>query len=250
MRRLFVIFILLFSICVCTFAKGNHPLRIAVTHFSPPFAIQNSSSNLSGFDIDLMMYICKTINRPCEFIPMKSSQIFASIINKQADLGVGGINISNSTNKLIKFSIPYMLSEYRILSNKPYKDVEQAPQILKNKTIGMTKNSLVKDKFLNFASLNNMKIIEFANTSQLISALNDEAINFAIVKNATAIYWQNNSAGGLYTLGEPLDLGLNIGIPINFAQRDLMKSINKAILNYKNSPEYQRLYSMYFGIFS
>lgn len=240
--------ILLF--CSWVYASDNPPLRIAISHFSPPFVFQNSNHDLSGFDIDLMLHICKKLNRSCEFIPMRSSQVLTAIKNNQADMGLGGIDIGTNNYQNIRYSIPYMLSEYRFLGNKPIPNNKITLQILEQKVIGVKINSLAEKSLEQYTALNQIKLVKYYDTNKMISDLFNNKIDFAFVHSATANYWKNNSAGKLYIDSNPINVGIGIGIPINSNNLVLVESINNIINNYTNSQDYKQLYNIYFAGFS
>lgn len=249
-KRFSLIFWLLF-LSTAASATNNPPLKIAVSHFMPPFVMQNSNRDLAGFDIDLMLHICKDLDRKCQFIPMRSSQVLPAVALKKVDVGLGGIDIGNGRYTNISYSDPYMLSEYRFLTNKiSGGNSVNSPADLKNKRVGVKNNSLAKAAFLQFAKNNDIHLKEYSDTNKLITALLKDKIDIAIVHNATAAYWQNNSANQLKVIGNPLNIGLGIGIPIYRNNSELIQSINKSLASYKNSNEYRQLYMIYFGNFS
>ncbi|CAM3470705.1 transporter substrate-binding domain-containing protein [Legionella longbeachae] len=43
------------------------PIIVATEIFNPPFIMQGEKGQLFGFDIEMMMYICRTIHRDCQF---------------------------------------------------------------------------------------------------------------------------------------------------------------------------------------
>jgi polar amino acid transport system substrate-binding protein len=249
MRKLFGFIFLLLVVCNLANAKATTPIRIAVTHFSPPFVFQTANNELSGFDIDLMMHICETLDRPCEFIPMRSSQVLSAVATNKADVGIGGIDITLTRFKRIGFSVPYMIGEYRFLSNAPLSNQAVNDEWLKNKTIGILKNKIIKRQLAHYANKENITMVEFPDIDQLISALNENSINIAIVHNSTAMYWQNHSSGNLHALDGTLKLGPGLGIPISRSQRGLRTKINRAILTYQKTKAFNDLYSVYFGGF-
>ena len=251
MQKGFSLILWLLFLSTTAIAKNNPPLKIAVTHFMPPFVMQNSNRDLAGFDIDLMLHICKDLDRKCEFIPMRSSQVLPAVALKKVDVGLGGIDIGKGRYTNISYSDPYMLSEYRLLTNKySESDSLNSASDLKDKRIGVQNNSLAKAAFLQFAKSNDISLKEYKDTNKLITALLKNKIDIAVVHNATAAYWQNNSANQLKIIGNPLNIGLGIGIPVYSKNSELIRNINRSISSYKNSNEYKQLYMIYFGSFS
>ncbi len=235
--------------CKSIYATEMPAIRIAVAHFMPPFVIQNSNNDLSGFDIDLMLHICKSLDRKCIFIPMQSSQVTNAVAMQKADIGLGGIDIARNYIN-IKYSQPYMISEYRFLVRKEINNMPTSQLNLKNKTLGINKNSIAKYYFNQLSRYNNMRLIEFNSNHQLLSDLLSGKIEMAAVSNAMAIYWKNNSSEKLDIVGNPLNIGVGIGVIVNNKNPILLKNINNVIANYKKSPEYKQLYDIYFGRFS
>ncbi|MDF1757485.1 MAG: transporter substrate-binding domain-containing protein [Legionellaceae bacterium] len=246
MRIFITIICLMLIACNCSFADEETPIRIAVSHFSPPFVYQTASNELSGFDIDLMMHICKSKKLNCVFVPMQSKHILEAIASKSVDLGIGGIDISLNSYRYASLSIPYMNSEYRFLSTKDSNQASLTDSVLKNKKIGINNNGLAKKSFSKYAKQKHSKLVEYLDNDSLISALIDGSIDLALVRNETAVYWKNNSAGRIHTLGQPLHLGKGIGIPVSIHRPNLVTVINDAISEYKQTPEYKASYSMYF----
>lgn len=249
MRKVHIITFMVFLFCGHAFANEAQVVKIAVSQFSPPFAYQTADNELSGFDIDLMVQICKMKNLNCKFIPMESKYILEAIISKNVDVGIGGIDISLTSLQYLDVSVPYMKSEYRFLTTKKPLSTNLDKEMLTNKKIGVNNNGLAKKEFSSYAKQQKSKIIEFQDNDSLIAALVKGSIDLALLRNETAIYWQNHSSGRIYALGEPLHLGDGIGIPISLRRPNLVKTINTAILQYKVTPEYKSLYSMYFDPF-
>ena len=59
--------------------QTNPPLRVAVNPFLPPFVMQTNNNEFFGFDIGLMNYLCKSLQRECKYMPMSIDQIFSAV---------------------------------------------------------------------------------------------------------------------------------------------------------------------------
>lgn len=250
MRKLFILIFMLFTLSGFVYAKETRPIRIAVSHFLPPFVFEGANKELSGFDISLMGYICQEMERTCVFIPMKSTQVLSAVANHDADVGIGAITITLDRYKLVGFSIPYMLSESRFLGTKSMTVMPFTEESLSNKTIGVQEGSVIETQLKRYPNFKKIKIIRFADGDKLVAALSDGSIDLALVYNATAMYWQNHSAGALYALGLSFSFGYGIGISVNRDDVELTQAINKAILRYQKTAAFNDLYTSYFGEFS
>lgn len=225
------------------------PLRVAVSQFLPPFVIQGANHELSGYDITLMNYICKTLNRKCTYKPMANNDILMSVANNTVDVGIGALTITLERYKLVNFSIPYLLSESRFITNKKLAAVPFSLPILSNKTIGVEEGTLFGRQLLQMLQIKNPNIVLFHDVTQIISALNDGSIDAALVDNSTALYWQNHSSGALYAVGKPYLFGFGLGIAVNQNNTVLTQAINLVILQYQQTNEFKQMYNMYFGGF-
>lgn len=248
MRKWTFIYLLLCGFYSTTFAELA-PLRIAVPQFLPPFVIQGAHHKLSGYDIALMSYICKILHRKCQFIPTDNHQILEKVASNDVDVGIGAITITLERYKLVNFSIPYLLSESRFITNKKLSSLPFKLSNLSNKTIGVEEGTLFTRQILQMLEIKKPNIIPFQSVNQIIAALNEASIDAALLDNSTAIYWQNHSSGALYAIGKPYLFGFGLGIAINHADSVLTQAINLAILEYQKTDEFKALYNMYFGGF-
>jgi polar amino acid transport system substrate-binding protein len=222
------------------------PLRVAVVQFLPPYVMRGMNNELDGFDIGLMNYVCKTIQRDCIYTPMPIDQILTSVANHDTDVGIGALTITLVRYKIVNFSIPYMLSESRFLGTKASTTTPILQQLTQSKKIGVTSGSVFAQE-MQLLSQMNSQVIPYNNNEDLIDALINGSIDLALVDNSTALYWQNYSSGTLFAIGKPFTFGFGLGIAINRDETQLNEAINTAILDYEKTPEFKQLYYTYFG---
>lgn len=227
-------------------ALSGPPLRVAVSHFLPPYVSQSASKDLTGFDIIFMNKICELIHRRCVYITMETNRVLPAIAAGKADLGIGTLKITLSGYKMVNFSIPYMLSQSRFIGSKKLANVPFNLHAFNGKKIGVGEGGLFGTQVRAMKNFK-PKIVKFKYNADMIEALSSGAIDIAIVDNPTAIYWQNHSSGEIIALGKPFNYGFGLGIAVNQAYPELIPKINQAIETYQTTSAFKQLYQMYFS---
>lgn len=228
-------------------AAQNPPLRVAVPHFIAPF-IMKGMHQLYGFDISMMSQICTAIGRECKYQIMSFDKLIPSVINHKADVAVGAITITAERSKIVNFSIPYMIPDTRFLGKSNLSKTPVDLKLLESSTIGIINGTIFSDEIKKMGVIN-PKINTYANQSDLIAALTSGSIDLALMDNGTAMYWQSQSNQTLVALGKPTPYGFGIGIVVNPQDPALLESINQALYQYQNSPDFTRNYNEYLQYF-
>lgn len=238
--------ILLFSSLFSSLVYAQtEPLRISAASFSPPFVLQGGNQQLFGFDISMMQSLCQIMARPCNFIPMEFDNIIPSLTNNNADLAIGGITITAERAKTIFFSDPYLPSHAVFVTNSDYFDKPWKKQLLTDKQIGLIQGSVFPE-IIQTLNLDNPTIVRFEDEHALIEALSLKEIDFALLDTSTAYYWEMRSADTIKPIGQPINYGLGLGIAIAPDNPDLLKAVNRALLQYQQSPDFKKHYNTYF----
>ncbi len=225
------------------------PLKVAVSHFSPPFVVQGANNKLTGFDIVLMTHICQVIKRECVFVPMDFASIIPATAARTTDVGIDDITITLERYRLVNFSVPYMTSEARFLARKPLGQ-KALFNLLSNKpNIGVEAGTIFENEIKNMANIKNPNVTVYKDSNDMIAALSNGSLDLVLQDNPTSIYWQNHSANALFAVGKPFIFGNGLGIAINKNETLLLQEINTAIQAYQKTAEFKQIYNMYFGQF-
>ncbi|MFZ4076818.1 MAG: transporter substrate-binding domain-containing protein [Legionellaceae bacterium] len=246
-QTLLILMLLFFSMFGLSHAE-NKPLRIAITGFTPPFIMQSAPDQFYGFDISLMAYLCNALERDCEYVVMDFNALIPAIESGEADLAISGITITPERAKLVRFSIPYMISEGQFIGRPNASNRVFNEEDLTNKKIGVIQTGVYERELLNM-NIKNMRLVEFKQHDDLLEALNLGIIDIALVNAPTALYWQNNSAGKMKILGKPFNVGFGLGLITNLANDHLMQDINYQLMRYENSPYFKQNFDMYLNNF-
>ncbi|KTD24234.1 MULTISPECIES: transporter substrate-binding domain-containing protein [Legionella] len=242
--RFAAIFILLSIVPLCAQART---LKVGVSFYDPPFVTLGANNQFYGFDISLMQHICKTIKHQCQFIPMPFNTLLEAIKTNQVDLAVSSIIITPERAAKSQFSSPYLVSKTRFIALKLQQEGPFTIQSLMNKKVGVSDEVFAEQ--LKSMGVNS-QIVVFKDDSSLIQGLNQRKIDFGLIDNPTAIYWQEHSSGMLGIKGKPMLYGLGLGIAISQANLDLLDEINMALLEYQSSDDFINDYHKYLSHFS
>lgn len=241
MKSLIIIVLLSFS-----FYTNAAPLKIGTSPLNPPFEILAEAPNhFYGFDIDIMMEICRRIQRECEFVPVRFNNLFAQLNNHQIDLAISAIIITPARRQQFLFSMPYLESNGRFLTLK--KSSINAPDDIQLKTVGIRVGSPYKEMA---ESLYNgrLKVIEYPYTAELLTALSQEDVNAVLMDDEAAKYWVFNTDNTYEVIGTKLPIGDGYGIMAMPNATLLISQINKALLSMEADGKYLEIYSRYFTL--
>jgi polar amino acid transport system substrate-binding protein len=247
LRKIVFIFFLIFS-SVIKADDSYVPLDVGVSFSSPPFIMHSSNGVFWGFDINMMTYICKAIHRECRFHSMAFRDLIKNVQNNKLDMALGAMTIIPERDRVVRFSNPYLMSYSRFLGLSTDKDKQFSGKLFENKKIGVKKGA-VFIKQLKELHIKNSNIIEFTQENEQIYALIKNKIDFVLMDNSTALYWQNNSDNALAVLGKPMKYGYGYGIAMNKKDAALTRSVNKVLINYHKSLPFIQNYQTYFNKF-
>lgn len=237
--------ILLFSLLVSPVHAIGPPLSVGIESYSPPFVIQGANHEIYGFDIDMMTALCKIMQRTCNFRVMRFEQLIDAVANKEIDTAVSSITITEARSKKVNFSMPYLLSYSRFLTNHNAEAHKIfSLDMLKDKKIGIGAGTVFADQ-INDMGIKSPIIKEYSSIAELLEALRNNDVDFILLDNPNALYWEANSSGAFMVVGDPYMYGNGIGIAVNRSERALLDSINQALLQYQSSPEYKKDYNRY-----
>lgn len=243
MRLLFSLLIILFF-TTQSLRAADEPLRVAIDPTNPPFVMRGANNQFFGYDISMMEYICHTLQRKCQFVPIRFDKILEAVKNNQVDVAISSITITLPRAEVVNFSLPYLLSKARFIGPKALAAKPFTLRLLNGKKIGITEGSIYSS-IIQEMGVQNPVIVPFTNLNYLIDALNKGKINFGLLDEPSAMYWQSQSSGKLAALGEEINSGGGMGIAVNQDNVALLRAINNAILHYQDSTDFQINYHTY-----
>lgn len=239
-RNIIIVFI---SLIVPLHAAGE-PLVVGIQSFTPPFVMQGAKNEIYGFDVDMMNSLCKILDRSCQFRIMKFEELIPAVENNTIDAAVSSITITSKRAKIVSFSSPYLMSYSRFLATHSTESKPFSIESLTSKTVGVESGTIFSDQ-INDMKIKNVTIKEYPRIEEQLEALNSGKVDYILVDNPTALYWEANSSGAFSVVGKPYMYGYGLGIVMNINNKELVQNINKAILQYQDSDDFKTNYNRY-----
>lgn len=236
--------ILLLALCFVFSTSGYSVIKIGALLFNPPFILSLGD----GFDMDLTRLLCKRLNEQCHFIPMSIQQLSNALRNGEIDMAIGGISISPTQKADYIFSLPYMLSkgQFIVLSDSHYYSLNN----LQGSTVGVIRDDLNGGVFYNYLQDNYkglLKIKEYENVPDILTALNSKEISAAFLHRSVINYWTQQDGTNLKPLGPIVLLGDGIAIMALPKNKELINRINILLKQMEQDNTYINLYNTYFA---
>lgn len=243
-RKHFIIIMVLFLLPLCIYGRT---IRVGVANFEPPFTDKVDSTHYDGFDISMIRYICKKINYECELVPYKKNQLLQAVESGEVDMAASQLIVSNESAAHVKFSIPYLVNVTRILGSKKLVKGHFEMELLNNQKIGVSEEAYIPQ--IAELKLKNANVILFDQDEELIKALYNGDIGFALVDAYSASYWNVNSSQRIVDCGSSGHFDSVIAIAVNPKDNDLLERINWALTSYLNSQDFLDNYNKYLHYF-
>lgn len=247
-KALLVIFIFCTSSIVNAEVAEKKTLRIAVTYFTPPFINHTGGGNYMGFDVNMLAYICYYMQRECQYEAMRFAELIPSLKSNKFDIASSGMIITPERALQVSMSTPYLISASRFVTHIDNKEERITKKVLQNKKIGVEKGSVFGNQLKTWG-ISGIKIVEFDNESDEVLMLSQAKLDYILMDNYTAIYWNNTVNNKLRLVGKPIKYGYGYGVAVNPNDSTLLQEVNRAINAYVRSPQYKENYNLYFTEF-
>ena len=111
-------FTILFLFVLCTqalcftktWAAENSKLLIGTSGTEKPFTYYDGSGTLTGFEIELVKEMCKTMNTECEFVIIPFDGEVPALIENHIDAIASALRVTDKWKKIIDFTDPYFFA--------------------------------------------------------------------------------------------------------------------------------------------
>lgn len=241
-----ILLVLTIVLSTVTLTAQAQVLTVGTSPLNPPFAmVADSSLNFFGFDIDIMLEICKRINRQCKFTPLEFNEILGQIKTGRIDLGIAAIILTPGLkdNGWLP-SLPYLESNARFftLASSPIQELNN----ITTKTVGVKDGTLYR-RFVQNLFQNNVYVKTYINIIDMLQALQNKEVDVLLTDGPDAEYWVTNNVSIYKLVDNKMPIGAGYTIVSVPAKSDLINDINAALIQMQNDGTYLNIYDKYFS---
>lgn len=236
----FLLTLIFSTMLFCTEASA---LRVGTVTNNPPLASRAGNNHFFGFEIDIMLEICKRLSMNCQFKALTMKDIQAQLMAQKIDVAIATYIISSAPPVGFIYSLPYLASNAEFMVNVESSITTQDQ--IKDKKVGVRHGTLFDDLLYKMYG-DNVTIVKYNIMNELLAALDNNDIDAILTDAVAADDWVITSEGEYRIVGDQIPIGNGYGILANLGQEALIAQINKAIQDMMLDGSYVRIYSSYF----
>ena len=215
-------------------------LKVGINIGYVPFEFKtDNKSELQGFDVDLIKAVASKMNCKVEFYDYVFDDLISALNNKEVDVIISSMTVTDERKAQISFSEPYFSSGLAIVigSNSRINSLSG----LEGKTIFVEKGTTGADIA---KTVKNANVLEFDSLSDKFSIIKHWN-GAALITDRPVIEYALKNVDGLKIIGKNLTHE-EYGIGLRKADTKLQQEINAALKSLKTSGEYDKIYNKWF----
>lgn len=220
-------------------------IKVATEPTFAPFEFtKEGSTELIGFDIDLVKAICKNQGIKCEVVNMGFDALIPALQAGNIDVAISGMTINDERKKVVDFTAPYYDSGLIVVVPKDNNEIKGFKD-LKGKRIavqiGTTGEKAAR-------SVEGAQVKAFNDNVTATMELKTGVADAVINDRPVAEYYLAAGGGAKYakTVGDVLEAE-QYGIAVKKGNKELLDKLNKGLAELKKNGEYDKLYKQWFG---
>lgn len=219
-------------------------LRVGSETTFAPFEFQDEQTKeYIGFDIDLIKAIGKQMNMPVEIVSMGFDGLIPALNAGNIDAAISGMTITDERKGKIVFSDSYYRSGLSIVI-KSENEAIRSLKDLEGKKIAVQIGTTGAMEAKKIAGAD---IREFNNAPEAFMELQAGGVEAVINdKPVSDYYLKQNAAKYAKSLDETLT-SEEYGIAFDKKNVEIVKKVNQALRDLKQSGEYNKIYEKWFG---
>lgn len=247
MKKMNVLFVMALMGLLLFSAGGQanaNVLKVATEAGFMPFEFVDEKTNeLAGFDMDLIRALGEEMNMQVQISNVAWDGLFPGLLNRQFDVVIAGVTITEERAQTVGFSDPYFESVLTLVvrNDSPIQDLSD----LAGKTAAVqisTTGDFVAEDIEGIG-----RIARFNTVSDAVQAVANRSADAAILDLPVAeAYLASNPNAPLEHLGA-VDDSEYFGIVTRQQETELIDDINAALATLKANGTYDEIYNKWFG---
>jgi len=221
-------------------AQGN-ALRVGTDATFPPMEFVENGKR-TGFDVELVEAIAKTLGRPVEWVDIDFKGLIPGLISKRFDMAVSAIYITDERKKVVDFTEPYYAGGLVVMVKDGNTSIKK-PADLDGKKVSVQ----VGTKSVAFLTEKYPKVqrVEVEKNQEMFNLV-DIGRADAAVTGKPAAYQYTRTRPGLRVLDEQLTTE-EYGMALRKDTPELTRAVNGAIAKLKADGTYDAIVKKWFS---
>lgn len=217
-------------------AHEDRPLYWAVSQtYYPPFVFRNKRGFLIGLDVDLLNAIAEKENIQITFMPSESDNVLRKLDENNADIVLGGINITPKRLQQYAFTQPYLSAPNAFLSEHPTRGTQtDLMQQLNGKTV-----AVIDEAYQNVAIQSGVEPKSYDNLRQGISAMKKKSVA-AVYDNVRVLELYAEQESNVFLLKDTAHSS-RFGFALRKDNPVLKRKLNSGLAAIRKDGTYQKI---------
>lgn len=222
------------------------PIVIGTDAAFPPMEYTDAGGAIIGFDIDLMRAVGAKLGREAKFENIAWSGIFGALKNGTVDLVVSSVTITEDRQKEFLFSRAYLTAGQvlvvRAADAEKYKTLES----LHGHKVGVQVGTTGHDRMEKEKAITT---VAYESSPLAFIDLTNGAVDAVMIDKPVADYYSSQApeAAGKLSIGREVYTDESFGIVARKEDLELIRQIDAALIQIKDSGEFDRIAAKWFG---
>lgn len=251
----------IFMFLLIAFFTGckKNTLVVATSANFAPFEYMDGNE-FKGIDIDIIKDIAKELNMELVIKNMEFDSVVQSVSSGNADVGISGLTINESRQKVVNFTEPYFSASQVVIFNvndnnfvgiDSKEGLINAINKIKGIKIGVQTGTTGEffakgDIDWNFEGFKDANILSFSNGAMAVSAMLNKQIDIVIIDEMPAKVLVKANKGSNY-LAIPLTEE-KYSISVGKNKEELLKKINDILQGMKEDGSIDEIVNKYYDL--
>jgi polar amino acid transport system substrate-binding protein len=188
-----------------------------------------------GFEVDIANAIAKEMGMRVEFVQNQWDGLIPGLQNKNYDIAINGIEITEDRKRVISFSNPYYLTYEQLVVMKDRNDIHSLSDLV-GKTAGALKNSLAERILKAKGGIN---VLTYDGEVSALTDMANGRLDAVLVDSPIATYYGEPDPR-FKLAGQPIG-EIEYGIVVRKDDEELLNKINAAISKLSSSGELRKI---------
>ncbi|MBI9078971.1 MAG: transporter substrate-binding domain-containing protein [Pseudodesulfovibrio sp.] len=248
MKFVHLAFLILTLVTLGGQAMAQDSLTIATEGAYPPFNYIDENDNIAGFDVDIALALCKSMDVQCTIVTEKWDTILNGLTENRYDAVIASMAETPTRKKHADFSDYYYRSRSTFVAD-PTKNIRLTHKGL-NGMILSAQIDTVQAEYLNKKYSNSATIKLASTTDEAFAMLAKDEVDAVLSDSLTIYDFLQTSKGKRFDFtGAPLPSNHTSSeacIAVRKGKPELVKAFNKAIRDIRLNGVYDKINRKYF----